>query len=111
MKKEEKARKERRKSKIVAFLGTYYLAIWCEDNSKDNSKRRRKRRRRRGRRRRRKKRMKRRRRRRKRRRRRRRRKRRKRKRKRINTKKTNTLGKYRTGGIQPGNTNMGMPNR
>ena len=34
MKKEEKARKERRKSKIVAFLGTYYLAIWCEDNSK-----------------------------------------------------------------------------
>ena len=34
MKKEEKARKERRKSKIVAFFGSYYLAIWCRDNSK-----------------------------------------------------------------------------
>ena len=34
MKKEEKARKERRKSKIVAFFGSYYLAIWRRDNSK-----------------------------------------------------------------------------
>ena len=44
MKKEEKARKERRKSKIVAFLGSYYLAIWCRDNSKEkkNEKKKRK---------------------------------------------------------------------